>query len=75
MVPVPRVGWVGVTATAVNVAAVTVTLVEPLTPDKVAETAATPGEAPVTSPFEPAASLTLATAIAEDSQLAVPVTS
>src|SRR5271169_264584 len=55
-------GLAGVTAMAFNVAAVTVSTVEPVWPDSAAEMVVAPTVAPVASPLEPVAVEMVATA-------------
>ena len=65
----------GEITTCFSVGAETVTVVEPATPFRVADTVAVPRAMPVTSPWLPLALLTLAIAVALELQTAVVVTS
>ena len=68
---VPRAsdGAVGVTAMETSCAAVTVSTVEPVMPERVAERVAVPVLAAVASPLLPAALLTVATVVALEAQV------
>src|SRR5678809_366323 len=59
----------GVTSIDISIASVTVKLVLPLTAPLVADTVVLPTPAVVAKPFEPAALLTVATALSEDVQV------
>ena len=61
-------GSVGVTSIDTRVASVTVNVVSPVTPPLVADTVVLPAPAAVARPFEPAASLTVATAALDEAQ-------
>ena len=73
--PFAIVGAAGVTSIDTRVASVTVNIVSPLTSPLVADTVALPTPVVVAMPFEPAALLTIATALSDEAQVACAVRS
>ena len=68
-------GAAGDTSIDTRVASVTVNVVSPLTPPLLADTVVLPRPAVVARPFEPAALLTVATALSDDAQVTCAVRS
>ncbi len=69
VVPRAMLGLAGVTAMDTSVAGVTVMVVEPVVPPEVAVIVVEPAATEVASPFEPAALLIVATAVADELQV------
>jgi hypothetical protein len=75
LVPRAIVGFVGVTSTATRTALDTVSVVDPLTPERVAERSVSPRPTECARPWLPGSFETVDAAGAEESQVTCPVTS